>query len=77
MYIAVGITKFSMVHIYVIAYNIHNIGIENAKDIMPSSGMRDAKNHQYADKTNESEEGMSRKNSKFMDLNKVPFIYSY
>ena len=66
-----------MFDIYVLSYNLHNTGIENAKEIMPSSGIRDAKNHQYADETKESGEGMSRKNSKFMDLNKVTFIYSY
>lgn len=70
------LVEFSKFHMYFPAFDLRTIGLENAKDIMPSSGLREAKNYQYADETKESGEGVSRKNSKLMDLNKVPFTYS-
>ena len=52
-----------------------NIGLEDAKNIMPSSGTRIKEgNLNHVDDTNETfqaNNNLSRRNSKLMDLNKV------
>ena len=58
-------------------FRIIILGIEDAQNIMPSSGARESKDHKYVDGINESRKRTSRKNSKFMDLNKVPLPYPY